>query len=344
MKKLLRYFSLACITLLSLIYFENISSNTYIQENNIPPRLQWNANQGYCGEVALISAGLYYGQYMSQYTARAIALKNKPQTSGQLLLGVNAKYAASKMHLKSIQWKTAKEKNTNEFLAWVKHNVAKGYPVIIGIYTNEYLFYGKQNPDAGDPLYDHIVPVFGFSSKFPLNSKYHGKDIIYFSDNGLWSNPKNPPFLFHYTCNNFQANRQQANAKNGSIYSLADGGINYGIAITGVIDFNNDTLPVRVQTNVNYQKPSIKNHSNHEPSAMPLVLKITVSNLKPCVLYNLYKYNNIGSVPNSRFNANASSAIRKWPIKINSGSSITIIDNINSNDVAIYRAVKATAP
>jgi len=28
---------------------------------DIPPRYQWNANNGYCGEVAFISVGLYYG-------------------------------------------------------------------------------------------------------------------------------------------------------------------------------------------------------------------------------------------------------------------------------------------
>lgn len=341
MKRLVHF---VCIVFLYCAYTGYIFSHTYIQKNNIPPRLQWNANQGYCGEVALISAGLYYGQYMSQYTARAIAIKNKPQTKGQLLLGVNAKYAATQMHLRSVEWNTASEKSTDQFLVWVKHNVAKGYPVAIGIYTNEYLFYGNKNPNAGDPLYDHIVPVTEFSSQYPLNSGYHGKDIIYFSDNGLWGNIHYRPYIFHYTCNNFQANRRQANAKNGVIYSLADGGINYGIAIMGVMDLNNDTLPVRVQTNVNYEKPSIKNGSNQEPIPMPLVLKITVSNLEPGIFYNVYKYNNVKSVPNSQFNAKASNAYKRWKIKIDSGTSYTITDHICSNEVAIYRAVKARAP
>lgn len=343
MKSLVHFFSFVYVAFLCA-NTGYIFSHTYIQKNNIPPRLEWDANHGYCGEVALISAGLYYGQYMSQYTARAIALKNKPQTSGQLLLGVNSKYAATQMHLRSVEWNTSAEKSTNQFLVWVKHNVAKGYPVAIGIYTNEYLFYGNKNPNAGDPLYDHIVPVFGFSSQFPLrHSVYHGEDIIYFNDNGLWGNPNNPPYKFHYTCNNFQANRKQANAKNGSIYSLADFGVNYGIAIMGVMDLNNETLPVRVQTNVNYEKPAIKNGSNQRPPAMPLVLKITVSNLKPGIVYNLYKYNNVQCVPNSQFNARALAACKKWKIKINSGTSDTITDNISSDDIAIYRAVKATA-
>ena len=44
----------------------------------MPPRIQWNANFGYCGEVSIISAGLYFGQYMSQYDARAIASADAP--------------------------------------------------------------------------------------------------------------------------------------------------------------------------------------------------------------------------------------------------------------------------
>src|SRR5580692_10667511 len=74
-----------------------------IHANNIPPRYQWDANNGYCGEVSLISAGLYYGQYVSQYDIRALAIKNVPQNDGQLLIGLNDQYAASQLHLNSIE-------------------------------------------------------------------------------------------------------------------------------------------------------------------------------------------------------------------------------------------------
>ena len=49
----------------------------FVYENDIPPRLQWNSNDVYCGEVSMISAGLYYGQYLSQYDVRAIASPKK---------------------------------------------------------------------------------------------------------------------------------------------------------------------------------------------------------------------------------------------------------------------------
>ena len=78
------------------------AATTYTDGLAIPSRLQWNGNYGYCGEVSFISAGLYYGQYLSQYDARAIASKNARQsiTSSQLLLGVNDEYAARSLRLR----------------------------------------------------------------------------------------------------------------------------------------------------------------------------------------------------------------------------------------------------
>ena len=66
----------------------------------ILPREQWETNLGYCGEVALISAGLHYGQYLSQYDARDLA------TGDQLteLDFSNAGRAAAGMLLTSESW------------------------------------------------------------------------------------------------------------------------------------------------------------------------------------------------------------------------------------------------
>ncbi len=323
--------------------------DTYSVSNNIPPRLQWNTNNGYCGEVSMISAGLYYGQYISQYDARAIASNNEAQnkSSAQLLIGVNDTYAATQMHLTYIEWNTATEKSTNSFLAWVAGNVTAGYPVAIGIFTNEYLFYGKTNPDAGDGQYDHIVPVTGVASNSPLTNPatYYSSDIITFNDNGLWTGTSNgqPQYIFSYPFGSFQATRQQANAENGSIYSIDSKPANYGITITGVIDQNHETVPVNVATNVNYEKPAIQNGSNVRPSPEPLTLTITVSKLTSGASYNLYHYNSMANVPNGAFNANAAQAYEKWNF-VASGTTHQITENIQSNNEAIYRAVPASAP
>ncbi len=244
--------------------------------------MQWDNNAGYCGEVSLISAGLYYGQYISQYEARAIATKNRPQNKSQLLLGRNDLYAAGQMHLNAVEWDTEEQQNPEQFLVWVKENVIKGYPVAIGIFTNQYRFYGDTDPDAGDDEYDHIVPVIGIGSNHGLNDPaYYGDDILVFSDNGLWGDPTKPPYLFSYGFDSFQADRHQANAENGSIYSLFNGGSNYGISVLGVMDKNGDTVPVRLETNVNCEMPAISPKSNTPPAPKPLVLTITLSALEP---------------------------------------------------------------
>ena len=121
-------------------------SSTYSQGNDIPPRLQWEGNWGYCGEVSFISAGLYYGQYVSQYDARALAspgVKQKKAKS-QLLIGVNDQKAAKAMHLNASEWDTASETSSASFLVWVKRNVSAGYPVVIGVFNNESGYTAKQ--------------------------------------------------------------------------------------------------------------------------------------------------------------------------------------------------------
>lgn len=314
-------------------------------QNNIPPRDQWDGNAGYCGEVALISAGLYYGQYISQYDARVVATKAARQNKGQLLLGKNDAYAAAQMHLSATEWDSSAEQDTDQFLVWVKENALRGYPVAIGIFANEFRFYGDTDPNAGDDEYDHIVPVTGIGSNHPLSDlSYYGDDIVYFSDNGLWGSYTNPPYSFSYGFDSFQATRSEANAKAGAIYSLCNDGCNYGIAITGVLDLNGDTLPVRVDTNVNNEQPAIKDGTNTRPPSMALKLTITVSSLQPNIVYNLYRYNNLDLVPDSDFNANASKASESWVIQISSGKTYVMTQQINSDEIAVYRAVKATAP
>ena len=44
------------------------------------------------------------------------------------------------------------------------------------------------------------------------------------------------------------------------------------------------------------------------------------------------------------FNANAAKAAQKWTITIPSGSTYTMTQTINSNEIAVYRAVPAGAP
>ena len=311
----------------------------------IDPRFQWGANYGYCGEVSFISAGLYYGQYLSQYDARSLANGTAKQNraSSQLLLGVNDSAAADRMHLAMTKWSGV---GASAFLGWVKKNVLAGSPVVIAVFINSWIFDGDARPNAGDSEYDHIVPVHSISTKHGLtDAGYYADDTLTFSDNGLYGDdtPTGSPYHFTYAFGLFPRTRAQANLKTGPVYSLPLNTTNYGVAFTGVKDTYRETLPVRITTSTNAELPSIADGSNTRPAAQAVTLTVTVSGLVPGKAYNLYRYNSMAAVPDGSFNANAAKASSLWPITIASGSTYVLKQSIMSNQSVAYRAVPATA-
>ena len=101
---------------------------------------------------------------------------------------------------------------------------------------------------------------------------------------------------------------------------------------------------MRLATSVNAESPGIVNNSTTRPAAKPVTLTVTVSGLKPGVTYNLYRYSSMAAVPDSNINANSVKAAQKWAITITSGSTYTMTQIINSNEIAVYRAVPVGAP
>jgi len=64
------------------------------------------------------------------------------------------------------------------------------------------------------------------------------------------------------TVSDFIGTRMQANSKTGPIYRLPV--TPYGIAHTGIIDLNNETLPIQIKTSSVYENPPIKQGSETE--------------------------------------------------------------------------------
>jgi hypothetical protein len=216
---------------------------------------------------------------------------------------VNDQHCALQIKLNAVEWDRSSN-NVQSFIVWVKKQIKAGYPVMIGVYTNQYLFYNSVSSNAGDSDYDHIVPVIGIDSKYN-DDLYHDDDIIYFSDNGesscisakdkaTCSDSSAGPaqYSFTYTCIDFIGTRASANAKTGPIYTLPSSTSvgNYGIAHTGVVDRDGETVPITVTTNVNYEQPEIRDGSETRPASMKLILTVTISRLTPKQQYNLYKY------------------------------------------------------
>lgn len=321
-------------------------------ENAVASRLQWESNFGYCGEVCYIAAGLYYGQYCSQYTARSLASPGVPQnqSGSQLLLGQpNAATAATAMKLRISAFDTASQTSTNEFLVWLKAQINAGYPVAMTLFENQYLFYGDTDPDAGDDTYDHIATAYAVGSYNSLGDpSYFADDRFYITDLGLYTPGGAPIYFFDYAFGQCQLSRAQANSKRSPPYSLnsnyqvaSDGG-NYGTAFLGIVDTDSNTIPVRITTNFNYERPTIVDGSDAQPAPMALTLTVTVTIADQSKAYNVYYYTDFGSIPTANFNSSGTPVALVIPPGY--GPTYTFTKDIQSNQIAAYRVVATTAP
>ena len=179
-----------------------------------------------------------------------------------------------------------------------------------------------------------------------LPAVYYADDTLTLEDHGIWTNASGTSqYRFSYAFAGFPATRQQANRPTGPVYSLANDEANYGIAITGVSDPQRLTLPVRVSTNRNDESPAMRDGATTRPAPMPLRLTVTVSGLQPLVSYRLYRYSSLAAVPNSGFNAAAAKAANVWTFSVPRGVTRYVQTvPILSNEVAVFRAVPASAP
>lgn len=334
---------------------------TYHTDQGIAPRVQWNANFGYCGEVCFISAGLQFGQYCSQYTARNMASPSYRQTDekSQLLLGAHnadsgpfrtvAAFAARQMRLEAADFPSGRQLTSRGFLTWIKDNFLRGRVVIIGVFNNGIRLGEWTGRDEGDDEYDHIVPVLQIGSDTPWAGHpraFLPGDVITISDNGLYTPSDVPQFLFSYRIRGFLGNRVQANNPKGPVYLLKKSPPNYGIAIAGPLDRDKVTIPVTLKASRN-SEPEMVDGSDTAPAPAPLTLTATVHIPDASKAWNVYCYTNFADVPVTNFNAQSSSASQTWhyPAAASSGRANKIITlDTNTAATVVFRAVPSDAP
>ena len=299
----------------------------------VEPRLQWNANFGYCGETSFISAGMRFGQYTSQWTARALASPHVPQTraSSQLLLGGNDLAAARRMRLSAVAFDTGNRDTPARFLGWVKSRFVRGDVVIIGVDNNVRIL--------GEPIpgqvgsYDHIVPVLGIGESAP-------SDTITISDNGLHNVGSNYPFVYTYRFSDFPLSRRAANLLGGPIYSLALGSAHYGTAVTGILDPKHETIPVRLTSS--FDGEGLQNQARLVSPPTPSRIRLTAHVRIPDVTrsYTVYMYDRFSKVPTSDFAAHSANAVNSWTIPAHSGKHWRVAVSALSSDTRVFRAVR----
>ena len=222
---------------------------------------------------------------------------------------------------------------------------------------NYYMFYESMDPNAGEFDYDHIVSVMSIESDYD-DDLYHDDDVMTIDDHGLWAPLFQPVYYFNATFKEWVGTRRDANAKNGSIYTVpfaSDSTTeNFGVAQSGVLDTSDAAsgpsglVPVRVDTldagglaPCNFEDPQIGVQSEERPPAMELVLKVTVSGLEAGAAYTLYRYDDEAKVPTSYFNRNASNAVHAWAFV--GPADFTLLESIMTDMKAAYRAVRADA-
>jgi hypothetical protein len=360
----------------------------YVHNLTLPVRLQWNENFGYCGSTAMISAGMNFGQanmenntmfrgelggfgegsegnesscfcivsfcfvapgtYASMWDTRHLASNGTKQhlQSSQLLLGVNDYFAAHTQKLTTDLWDYS-DLDVKHFFTWIKKHVLLNHVVILGVFENGGIFDFK----GGDSDYDHIVPVTGWGSNKPLNDPaYYEDDVLYLSDNGLYTPVRDDLSVYHIsaTLGEFARTRKTANdAKTARVYSINSNPTrkspNYGIAVTGIADEAGDCMPLRITSDRTYEKPAIKEGSDTRPTPMSQTLTVHVSGLTVDEEYVLYKYEKFAKVPTSKFNANAANAAAKFDFKATS-TTYNKDFTVKTDEQVVFRVVRKSAP
>jgi len=102
-------------------------------------------------------------------------------------------------------------------------------------------------------------------------------------------------------------------------------------------------LPVRLTSSASSETPDMGDNATGRPASKTVTHTVTVSNVTPGVAYNLYRYASMAAVPDARFNGTAGQATQRTAFTITSGTTYTTSVTIASSDVAVFRAVPASA-
>ena len=300
---------------------------------DIPARLQWPTNHGYCGELCLQMTGLFNGAWISQYVAREVGGGGQGD-SGQLLLpfypdqdedldGKNLRQAALTLGLSVVSFPSKEAKQSKQFLLWARQQLLKHRPVIYAVYLSV----------DEDPDYDHIVPAVGYigttsatysESDRLLSYTLFSTDVVDRTFASLPSGPSKP--VSPTSC-------KKTTLEGGNIPL----GINYAVSIPGFRDPEKVGKPVRLAIDRN-DEPNV---TLGEPACL-LTGTATVSELTSGKRYRLLRYDSVSNVPVS---GNAAAWLAsKFDNMIDftaSGTTWTYEDpkKIVSNGVAFYKCV-----
>ena len=256
----------------------------------LPARYMWgwgrgDLSGGFCGSVTIQTAGLYYGNWLTEYAVRG--------TSGgydfqhQLLIGypkdldiastsMMSACEALKLNCSMWDYHTASNPQHSAFIRWAVEGIRLGYPIALGLY------WGVKN----DPNYDHIVPMVGFDS----NSGGEPAAIYY---NDLHTKKTLREELSTFVRSRNQCRNSQSFGQ-GSFCLPKQ--VNYGMRMLGNADPDGELLPVRLRVNrVDEPDYSLKGQRRQAPVLMRA--QLAVHDLEAGQQYVLLRYEEAAQVP-----------------------------------------------
>jgi hypothetical protein len=281
---------------------------------NIPPRLQWDNNNGYCGECSIQQIALYYGTYISEYNVRQIIDATQQQ---DVWVPDNSGPIFAALRLNCVAWNSSQSTpQYQNYLVWAKSHLQQMHPVIIDVYVQ-----GETDPD-----YDHIIPAIGYTS--PDTNAYHGTDTLTFNDN---YDPTSYTRLFSTLYDT------RAMTGNGANYEYCiPMQTDYGAAVTGIQDASGAARPVYVAVD-RWDEPNISQGA----AAVQMNATIQASSLTKGAAYVLLRYNGYQNVPTNNYLSSAYNAATTF---VATNTTQTLHDTFMSSATVIYRCVAATVP
>ena len=273
-----------------VIYVQLTMSLETNRQLELPARYMWgwgpgDLSGGFCGSVTIQTAGLYYGNWLTEYAVRG--------TSGgydfqhQLLIAYSkdldipstsmmSACDALKLNCSMWDYHTASNPQHSAFIRWAVKGIQLGYPIALGLY------WGIKN----DPNYDHIVPMVGFDS-------HSGGEPVAIYYNDLHTNKTLREELSTFVRSRNQCRKSQPFGQ-GSFCLPKQ--VNYGMRMLGNADPKGELLPVRLRVNrVDEPDYSLKGRRRQVP--VLIRAQLTVHDLEAGQQYVLLRYEEAAKVP-----------------------------------------------
>eukprot|EP00756_Hemistasia_phaeocysticola_P043912 Hpha_TRINITY_DN17493_c0_g1::TRINITY_DN17493_c0_g1_i1::g.85820::m.85820 len=247
---------------------------------HLPPRFMWGWGpgvSGYCGSCSIQTAGLYYGNWLTQDAVRGST--GGHDAAHEILLGdstcCSGVRAAQHFQLRVLQWKYEDQPQPQSplFIQWIREAVDLGQPVVFGVYWTA----------EKDKDFDHIVPLVGYDN-----------DALFFNDL-YYNNTLRAPLATFVKSRHECHNRTLPPHAGVQAWCLPHE-VNYGFRVLGNVDPNGELLPLRLEMQSNFEPDYSKEDGRHSPPAL-LAGTVRVTGLAAGVRYALLRYTNQASIP-----------------------------------------------